>query len=83
MPVRGTVKWYDTAKGYGFVVAGEASGNMPAGADVFVHAAVLPRCPNCGGPVHLSEGQAVLAEITFNEDKRAWRAASVRLADDV
>jgi CspA family cold shock protein len=51
--IAGTVKWYDPAKGFGFVmVEGEAK-------DLFVHRSALER----GGLSSLAEGQAVRVSI--------------------
>jgi CspA family cold shock protein len=51
--IPGTVKWYDSTKGFGFVmVEGEAK-------DLFVHRSALER----GGLSNLAEGQAVRVSI--------------------
>ena len=47
--VSGKVKWFDDAKGFGFVASDDG------GKDVFVHISVL----NAAGVSHLAEGQAV------------------------
>ena len=46
---RGTVKWYNAAKGFGFVAISDS------GKDVFVHASALQR----SGVPQLTEGQTV------------------------
>ncbi len=53
--VKGTVKWFNDEKGYGFIE--QASG----GADVFVHFRQVNN-PS-GGRVSLADGQAVTFEI--------------------
>ena len=45
----GTVKWFNAAKGFGFIMPGDG------GKDVFVHISVL----GPSGISHLAEGQAV------------------------
>jgi cold shock protein len=50
-PAIGTVKWFNNAKGYGFIVAED-------GADVFVHYSVI----EMDGYRALQEGQSVLYE---------------------
>ena len=49
IPVSGKVKWFDDAKGFGFVASDDG------GKDVFVHISVL----GPSGISHLAEGQAV------------------------
>ncbi|HUB96020.1 MAG TPA: cold shock domain-containing protein [Stellaceae bacterium] len=51
--MRGTVKWYNAAKGFGFVVVPEG------GKDVFVHVSVLEQ----EGLPSLAEGQAVVMQV--------------------
>jgi len=60
---RGTVKFYNSQKGYGFI-APDNGGN-----DVFVHASALERA----GLMTLSEGQ----KVSFNteEDRRSGKVA--------
>ncbi len=57
--VKGIVKWYNPAKGYGFI--------QPAGAgkDVFVHVSAVER----SGLSTLNEGQTVEFEIVQNRGK--------------
>ena len=50
----GTVKWYNTAKGFGFIAPEDG------GKDVFVHASALRRA----GLTELAEGQRVTIQIT-------------------
>ncbi len=63
---KGTVKWFNDAKGFGFI---EQEGG---GEDVFVHFSAI----NFDGYKSLKEGQAVDFEIT-NENK-GLRAANVK-----
>lgn len=63
--VRGTVKWYNAQKGFGFV-APESGGK-----DVFVHATALER----GGIPSLSEGQSVRMNVV--QGKKGPEASSV------
>ncbi len=49
VPVSGKVKWFDDAKGFGFVASDDG------GKDVFVHISIL----GPAGVSHLAEGQAV------------------------
>ena len=65
--VVGTVKFFNPAKGYGFVDIGDGK------ADVFVHLRTLCDC----GVHHLNEGQKLLLVVT--DDGRGPQAASIRL----
>lgn len=60
----GTVKWFDNAKGYGFVLG-------PDGSDVFVHY----RSIIGDGYKTLSEGQQV--EYTRVKSEKGWSAVEV------
>jgi CspA family cold shock protein len=64
----GTVKWYNAAKGFGFI-AMDGSGK-----DVFVHVSVLARA----GITRLSEGQRVFIEV--GEGRKGPEAASIQVA---
>jgi CspA family cold shock protein len=64
----GTVKWYNAAKGFGFIVL-DGGGN-----DVFVHVSALQRA----GIMGLSEGQRVFVGVA--EAQRGPEAASIRVA---
>jgi cold shock protein len=57
----GTVKWFNPAKGYGFI---QPSGG---GRDVFVHISAVERA----GLSLLNEGQAVQYEIESNRGKES------------
>ena len=66
--MEGTVKMYNTAKGFGFVA-------VPSGSkDVFVHASALQR----SGISQLSEGQTVLVGVV--QGNKGPEAVSVKLA---
>jgi cold shock protein len=58
MPI-GTVKWFNTAKGYGFI---QPHGG---GKDVFVHISAVERAGQSG----LTEGQAVEFDLVTNKGK--------------
>jgi CspA family cold shock protein len=64
---KGTVKWYNDQRGYGFI--------QPAGGgkDVFVHVSALER----SGIHGLSEGQKVSYEL--QTDRRNGKTAAVNL----
>jgi len=64
----GTVKWYNAAKGFGFVVTAEG------GKDVFVHASVLER----EGIPGLNEGQGVRMQVA--QGRKGPEAVSIKLA---
>jgi len=63
----GTVKWFNTTKGYGFI-APDAGGK-----DVFVHATAVER----SGLGTLQEGQKVSYEL--EQDRRSGKEAAVNL----
>ena len=60
---KGTVKWFNAEKGYGFITGED-------GADVFVHFSAI----NGEGFKSLEEGQAVTYDLT--EGARGMQAAS-------
>ncbi len=63
--MRGTVKWFDSKKGYGFIT-------MEDGNDIFVHYSVI----NMDGYKDLKENQEVEFEIT--EGAKGKQASNVR-----
>ena len=63
----GTVKWYNSTKGFGFI-APDQGGN-----DVFVHASAIERA----GMHSLTEGQAVSYEL--EQDKRSGKTSAGQL----
>ena len=65
---RGTVKWYNATKGFGFVAISDS------GKDVFVHASALQR----SGVPQLMEGQTVWVGVV--QGAKGPEAASVRAA---
>ncbi|HOP19799.1 MAG TPA: cold-shock protein [Parvularculaceae bacterium] len=64
----GTVKWYNSQKGYGFIAPDDG------GKDVFVHATAL----ESAGIRSLSDGQSVTFEVT--QDRGKSSATSLKLA---
>jgi CspA family cold shock protein len=64
----GTVKWYNPAKGFGFVAV------ESGGKDVFVHRSALMRA----GLQDLIEGQRVIVQVVDGQKGR--EAASISLA---
>ena len=65
----GTVKWYNAAKGFGFIVL-DGGGN-----DVFVHVSALQRA----GIMSLNEGQRVFVGVA--EGQKGPEAASIQVAN--
>lgn len=57
----GTVKWFNTTKGYGFIQPDDG------GNDVFVHISALQKA----GMTTLAEGQALSYEVVTNRGKPA------------
>ena len=66
----GTVKWFNTTKGYGFIAPDEG------GNDVFVHITAL----ESAGLRSLNEGQKVSYEIATNKGRQA--AADIKLVEN-
>ena len=62
---KGTVKWFNNKKGYGFI-------NEESGRDIFVHFSSI----NMDGYKSLSEGEAVIFAV--EESNRAPEAKNVR-----
>jgi len=58
---RGTVKWFNTQKGYGFILP------QGGGRDVFVHISVVQQA----GLTTLTEGQHIEYEVQNNRGKEA------------
>jgi cold shock protein len=65
--VAGRVKWFDDAKGFGFVASDDG------GKDVFIHISVL----NAAGIPHLAEGQAVNMKVVDTPKGREAISLSV------
>lgn len=61
MSQTGTVKWFNTTKGYGFIAADDGSG------DVFVHISAV----EASGMSTLNEGQKVSYDVQENRGKQA------------
>ena len=58
---RGTVKWFNRTKGFGFIETGDGS------KDVFVHISAVERA----GLSTLNEGQTIEFELVSNRGKEA------------
>src|ERR1700756_4339515 len=65
MAEQGTVKWFNDAKGYGFI-------SRQTGEDVFVHFSAI----QAGGFRSLQEGQSVEFEVT--KGPKGWQGETVR-----
>jgi cold shock protein len=65
MAEQGTVKWFNDAKGYGFI-------SRQTGEDVFVHFSAI----QAGGFRSLQEGQAVQFDVT--KGPKGWQAENVK-----
>lgn len=68
MSERGTVKWFNEKKGYGFITRDD-------GGDIFVHYSVIKG----QGFKTLREGQQVTFDVT--EDKRGPKADNVMIME--
>ncbi len=65
--VAGKVKWFDDAKGFGFVASDDG------GKDVFVHISIL----GPAGVTHLAEGQSVNMRVVETPKGREAVSASI------
>jgi CspA family cold shock protein len=65
MAEQGTVKWFNDAKGYGFI-------SRQTGEDVFVHFSAI----QAGGFKSLQEGQAVQFDVV--KGPKGWQAENVQ-----
>ena len=63
----GTVKWFNTTKGYGFIQPDDG------GSDIFVHISAVERA----GMRSLDEGQKVTYEL--EKDRKTGRSSAVNL----
>ena len=68
MMALGTVKWFNAAKGYGFIQP------QGGGRDVFVHISAVERA----GLTSLNEGQSIEYEIVSNRGKESAGNLKVR-----
>ncbi len=67
----GTVKWFNTEKGYGFIAPDDGSG------DVFVHVTALQD----SGLAYLSEGERLSFDIGLNTRTNKNKAINLRPMD--
>ena len=65
--IKGTVKWFNSTKGFGFIQP------STGGKDVFVHISAVER----SGLTSLNEGQSVEFEVL--EDRRTGKSAAANL----
>ena len=66
--VKGTVKWFNPTKGYGFIQP------QAGGKDLFVHISAVERA----GLSTLNEGQVVEYEVVANRGKEAAEKLKVK-----
>ena len=59
---QGVVKWFNVAKGFGFITTGEVDD------DIFVHYQNVPKCKKVGTK-RLLEGQVVNFKLSINGSK--------------
>jgi CspA family cold shock protein len=69
MMIDGTVQWFNTTRGYGFIAPDDGS------KDVFVHISTLEKA----GIAQLNDGQRVAFDVVANKGKTA--AANIQLLD--
>lgn len=69
--VIGRVKWYDAAKGYGFVVPEEADGGASVAGDIMLHVSVM-RDFGCDGA---AEGARIVCDVAQRE--RGFQVAKI------
>lgn len=67
---KGTVKWYNDQRGYGFIQP------VGGGKDIFVHVSALER----SGIRALSEGQKVTYELQTDQRSGRTSAANLKIA---
>ena len=70
MAQRGTVKWFNSQKGFGFIVPEEG------GKDVFVHISAVERAGLRG----LNEGQRI--EFDMEENRGRMAASNLRVVEE-
>nr|WP_310649473.1 cold shock domain-containing protein [Candidatus Liberibacter sp.] len=70
---RGTVKWFDDQKGYGFLVAEDCS--QGEGGDVFVHMTAVVKA----GLSTLKEGDVISYDFVRNEQTGRFSAENIKM----
>jgi CspA family cold shock protein len=65
----GTVKFFDAARGYGFIRPADGTG------DIFVHSSALRRA----GMAHLNEGQRISFELEDDQRGKGPKAVNLEL----
>ena len=70
MPINGTVKFFNTARGFGFIAPEDGS------KDVFVHVTAL----EASGVASIDEGDKVTFEIEDDPRGRGKQATNIQLA---
>lgn len=73
----GTVKWFDRAKGYGFIVPDEGQALPTRGKDVIVHSLGLEKA----GIDYLQAGDRISFSVEQNKERTRYRATDLRLME--
>ncbi|RPD37209.1 cold-shock protein [Candidatus Liberibacter solanacearum] len=68
--LRGSIKWYDDKKGYGFITSASAGEK-----DVFLHRSAVMSA----GLPDIREGQEVIYDFVLNKDTGKYSAENIKL----